>query len=353
MPVRGGRRVKVPRNVWLLVLGLRVAAAGGASKVAAAAYVAPTPAPASSNDRRSTAGWLCSHMPGANPTTARFSRGHVLPVRSGPRRWPHLLRPHLRGPDERPRLRAAQRPARGGGVRRGAQGRGRGRGRAEHLRGAGERRRRPLRQPRTPRACEGEAAGDADCCRQLPRPEGPRHDHEQGAVGRRGLRHPQPWLAVPVLLERARVAQEAQVEILESLDVFPSTLPTRRESAYAAWVSVSVGCNNTCTFCIVPGAARQGEGPPPRRHPRRGARAGGRRRQRGHPAGAERQRVRRGVRRPAGVEQVAACLRGDRRPRAGPVHLATPGRVHRRRHRGHGRDAERDAVAARAAAVGI
>jgi tRNA-2-methylthio-N6-dimethylallyladenosine synthase len=58
--------------------------------------------------------------------------------------------------------------------------------------------------------------------------------------------------SLPVLLERARVAQEAQVEILESLEVFPSTLPTRRESAYAAWVAVSVGCNNTCTFCIVP-----------------------------------------------------------------------------------------------------
>ncbi|MGA8257362.1 MAG: radical SAM protein, partial [Nocardioides sp.] len=58
--------------------------------------------------------------------------------------------------------------------------------------------------------------------------------------------------SLPVLLERARVQQEAQVEILESLDVFPSTLPTKRHSAYAAWVSVSVGCNNTCTFCIVP-----------------------------------------------------------------------------------------------------
>jgi len=58
--------------------------------------------------------------------------------------------------------------------------------------------------------------------------------------------------SLPALLERARVQEEAQVEILESLEVFPSTLPTKRESAYAAWVSVSVGCNNTCTFCIVP-----------------------------------------------------------------------------------------------------
>lgn len=58
--------------------------------------------------------------------------------------------------------------------------------------------------------------------------------------------------ALPVLLERARVEDEAQVEIVEALDVFPSTLPARRESASSAWVSVSVGCNNTCTFCIVP-----------------------------------------------------------------------------------------------------
>lgn len=58
--------------------------------------------------------------------------------------------------------------------------------------------------------------------------------------------------SLPVLLERARIEEQSQVEILESLEHFPSTLPARRYSAFSAWVSVSVGCNNTCTFCIVP-----------------------------------------------------------------------------------------------------
>ncbi|MCK6094531.1 tRNA (N6-isopentenyl adenosine(37)-C2)-methylthiotransferase MiaB [Micrococcus sp. EYE_162] len=58
--------------------------------------------------------------------------------------------------------------------------------------------------------------------------------------------------SLPVLLERSRHNAEAEMEILESLEVFPSTLPTKRDSTHSGWVSISVGCNNTCTFCIVP-----------------------------------------------------------------------------------------------------
>jgi len=95
------------------------------------------------------------------------------------------------------------------------------------------------------------------------------HPGMQIAVGgclaqkdREGVIKRAPWVDVvfgthnigslPTLLDRARHNDEAQVEILESLEVFPSSLPARRDSAYSAWVSISVGCNNSCTFCIVP-----------------------------------------------------------------------------------------------------
>ncbi|MFC6357251.1 tRNA (N6-isopentenyl adenosine(37)-C2)-methylthiotransferase MiaB [Luethyella okanaganae] len=96
-----------------------------------------------------------------------------------------------------------------------------------------------------------------------------RHDGMQIAVGgclaqkdKNVILEKAPWVDVvfgthnmgslPSLLERARHNDEAQIEILDALETFPSTLPTKRDSSYSGWVSVSVGCNNTCTFCIVP-----------------------------------------------------------------------------------------------------
>ncbi|KQQ95590.1 (dimethylallyl)adenosine tRNA methylthiotransferase [Leifsonia sp. Leaf325] len=96
-----------------------------------------------------------------------------------------------------------------------------------------------------------------------------RHDGMQIAVGgclaqkdKTTILEKAPWVdvvfgthnmgALPRLLERARHNDEAQLEILDSLETFPSTLPTKRDSSYSGWVSISVGCNNTCTFCIVP-----------------------------------------------------------------------------------------------------
>ena len=148
---------------------------------------------------------------------------------------------------------------------------------------------------------------------------------KQGALGRRGLRHPQHRLAAGAAgagpAQRRRRGRDPRVARGLPVDAAdPARVDLRR-------LGVDLGRLQQHLHVLHrAGAARQGEGPPARRHPGRGRGAGRRGRAGGDPARAERQLLRRRVRRPARLRQAAARLR---RRSTGWSGCASPARTRR------------------------
>lgn len=58
--------------------------------------------------------------------------------------------------------------------------------------------------------------------------------------------------SLPQLVIRTIEEGSRNVEVLDASSAFSTDLPTQREHSWAAWLPITIGCNNFCTYCIVP-----------------------------------------------------------------------------------------------------
>ena len=177
-------------------------------------------------------------------------------------------RRHLRLPDERPRLRADQGPARGARARRGDLRGGRRRARLQHLHDPREARPAARRAPRAGEGAEGREPGARDRRRRLLRRGAARADLRALPVRRRRVRT-RLDRAPRRLARRGRRRRRAAASASTTAPS-PATLPMHRERPFQAWVQVSMGCNSKCAYCIVPSVRGRETSRRPGRDRRRG-----------------------------------------------------------------------------------